>query len=306
MITRWINHTGLNPVERLMMVMFELGMATLEDLSIVMGYKQERVYRLYQQIQNLGKPEIDRLKSQFKEIEEARIPQEEKKERIKILKKKIQEEKRQWAKPHRRVSEQRGSKARMYSLGPKGVKYCRSLMNEQGYWDIKSGQIDHYYGLNKILIRTIQTFGTERLGWYSSYEATDILISAWELLRKKEWEQNQQLARLEKRQMIRPDALLILDNVSYWVEFDNNTERSRQLIQKYQGYQRAIAHYEETQEVNHPVLWVTTNQYRRDEMERIWELVKKDYSRVPKMHFFVQGQETDWLKRRHPLRRMDS
>jgi hypothetical protein len=37
-------------------------------------------------------------------------------------------------------------------------------------------------------------------------------------------------------------------------------------------------------------------------MENIWEMVKEEYyagKDVPEMYFFVQGEETEWLMKKH-------
>lgn len=303
LIFRWAYHISLKPWERLMMVMFEMGMATLEDLSTVMGYTEDRIFRMFKQIRNtMTKEEVDKLKRELKGIEvDAHLTIEQKNVRIKELKQQIKEIRNQWAKSHRQTVEHRGSTQRLYSLGPKGVEYCMSIMHERGSWDIKESQKDHYNGINKILTRLIATFGRSHLKWYYSAEATDLLIRTWEIVKQDEWQQNPKLARKEKREMIRPDGLCVLANAYYWIEFDNDTERSKQLIEKYRGYRNTISQ-EVVETINYPVIWVTTSPYRRDEMENIWEIVKEEYyagKSVPKMYFFVQGDETEWLKKRH-------
>ena len=302
MIFRWVHHTNLKPWERLMMVMFEMGMATLEDLSIVMGYSEKRIFRMYQHIRDfLAKSEIEKLNQEAKEIEKENYSKEEKEQLLKEIQRKIQEEKNLYAKPHRQIVEHRGSASRLYSLGQKGIEYCMTLIHEKGSWDIKESQLNHYNGINKILIRLIKVFGKENLRWHYSYEATEVIFRVWEVIRQEEWAKNPSLARQEKRRMIRPDALCIIANSPYWIEFDNDTERMKQLIEKYLGYCKTIG-IEETININYPIIWITTHSYRRDEMKRIWETVKEEYypEQAPiEMEFFVQGEEADWFMKRH-------
>ncbi len=303
MIFRWVYHPALKPYERLMMVLFEMGMATLEDLSVVMGHTEDRLFRMYKQIRNiLSKEEVDKLKRELKEISAASTSNDQKTEQLKEVKKKIKEIRIQWAKAHRQTVEHRGSNSRLYSLGEKGVEYCMTIMHERGSWNIRESQKNHYNGVNKILTRLIKAFGSNHLKWYYSSEATDVLVRIWEVIKQDRWRRDPKLARKERREMIRPDGLCIIaNNHPYWFEFDNDTEKSKQLIEKFRSYRNTISP-KQAENINYPVIWVTTSQYRRDEMENIWVMVREEYyveKDVPEMYFFVQGDETEWLKERH-------
>ncbi|WP_028778725.1 replication-relaxation family protein [Shimazuella kribbensis] len=307
MIFQWISHPALRPYERLMMVLFEMGMVTLEDLSVVMGYTEKRVFKIYQQVQNtLAKDKVDKLKHELTAIEvDSSLNDEQKVSQSKEIKKKIKKEKSRWTKSSRQITENRGSTSRVYSLGPKGVEYCLGIMNERGSWDIKDGQMYHYIGVNGILTRLINHYGRDNFNWYFSREATDIIIRTWEIIRKNEWSKDPKLAVKEKREIIRPDGLLVMDNQMYWMEFDNDTERSKQIIQKYREYRNTIVpKYAEN--LNAPVLWVTKTERRRDSLANNWEMVKEEYysdAKVQQMYFFVEGEETEWLEKRHSTAR---
>jgi hypothetical protein len=303
MIFKWVYHTDLNARERLMMVMFEMGMATLKDLSIVMGYSEDYIFHLYKQIRyRPTKEAVEQLNYELREIKASTsFTDIQKKEKAKEIKQTIKNLRDEWAVSYRQAVESRGSNNRLYTLGPKGIEYCMTFMHERGSWKIKESQKNHYDGVNKILTRLIQSFGRNRLKWYYSSEATDVLLRIWEMIKQDEWERNPKLARKEKREMIRPDGLCLIDNTPYWIEFDNDTEKSKQLVEKMRSYRNAIA-VEEAESINYPVIWVTTNPHRRDELNNIWEIVKEEYysgERVPEMYFFVKEEETEWFEKRH-------
>jgi hypothetical protein len=304
MIFRWVHHTSLNPRERLMMVLFEMGMATLKDLSVVLGYTEDRIYQLFKQIRYLKtQDEVAELKVELEKVKsDVNLDKKQKAKRIKEINRKIKKIRDEWVRTYRKIPEKRGSENRLLALGGKGVEYCTSLMHERGAWEIKESQKDHYDGTNKILVRLIKEFGQERLKWYYSYEARDVLVRTWESIMSEEWKQNPKLARKMKKEMIKPDALCLIDNVAYWIEFDNDTEKTKQLVEKYRSYQKTICP-EEAQNIKYPVIWVTTSTHRRDELQNIWEVAKDEYllkdESFPEMFFFVAGEETGWFKERH-------
>lgn len=303
MIFKWVSHPDLSARERLMMIMFEMGMATLEDLSIVTGHSESYVFHLYKQIRY--RPTKEAVEQLNRELQKVRCSKSmddvQKKARTKEIKQQIENLRAEWALSYRQAVGTRGSSRRLYALGPKGIEYCMTLMHNNGSWQIKESQKKHYDGVNKILTRLISTFGRDRLSWYYSAEATDILLQVWEVIRQKSWEQNPKLALKEKRKMIRPDALCGIDDDHYWIEFDNDTEKNKQLINKMRGYKETIG-VKQARNINFPVVWVTTNQRRKDKLEGIWEHVKINYypgEKMPEMRFFVQGGERDWFEKKH-------
>ena len=84
------------------------------------------------------------------------------------------------------------------------------------------------------------------------------------------------------------------DDKRFWIEFDNDTEGPRQIERKFHDYVRTLMPVVETS----PVLWVTTNEQRRNYLERNWEAFSRQFYRnkpIPKMEFFVEGEETSYL-----------
>ena len=89
---------------------------------------------------------------------------------------------------------------------------------------------------------------------------------------------------------IRPDAFIRLENQNFWIEFDNSTETSIQLLKKYRLYITNIARLEDFKNV----IWVTKDVKRRDFLSKVW----KDYGNdVIKMNFFSASEEIAYLKR---------
>lgn len=165
-------------------------------------------------------------------------------------------------------------------------------------------QIGHYRGLTGILARLIEKMGyeqsLERIKWHNTHEATNILKYPWFLARWEEWKENDRLRREEEQRMIRPDARLIIDDQAYWVEYDNGTEREDQIKEKYRMYVRSLGNLPPYANLHNPVVWVTVDGKRVNALKQWWQVVREEpefqhYDWKPKMGFFVAGEETEIL-----------
>lgn len=170
----------------------------------------------------------------------------------------------------------------VYALGRMGIRYVQDMMEEQPHArTAPEAQVKHFLGINDILIRVMEKVPREDLVWLSSAEATDLILRTWEWRREE----------LDKRYFIRPDARLGIRDRRYWIEYDNDTEGARKLERKFHGY----VHLNDST----PVVWVAPNEKRRDYLQTLWKnMVKAFYSNhqsVPKMYFFVAGNETSFL-----------
>ncbi|SDY87271.1 replication-relaxation family protein [Thermoactinomyces sp. DSM 45892] len=301
MLFRWIGHAFLRPHERLMLVLFEMKVSSLEDLATVSGYTTNRILHLYKQIRNIPtKARVDELKKEFNVIAKSDLPDKQKKKKMTEIKVQIRELRNQWAKPHRQIYEKQGSNKRLYSLGPKGIEYCLHIMQvNKGTWDITGEQNAHHNGVNGILTRLIHLLGHREFKWFYSSESSDLIVRTWEMIKKDEWSSDPKLARKEKKEMIRPDALLVMpNNFRLWFEFDNNTEWTKQITEKFRAYRNTISP-NSAESINYPVIWITPTEYRAEELRNIWESVKDEFysnQKVPDMHFFVEGEEVEWIR----------
>ncbi|GAB6936006.1 hypothetical protein JCM14720_19270 [Calditerricola yamamurae] len=175
-----------------------------------------------------------------------------------------------------------------YSLGRLGLEYAQEMaLQLHRVREAPQAQVAHYIGINDILVRLLeQGVSRDRIVWLSSTEATDVLLRQWDRKQKQ---------KLDRRDLIRPDARLILDNKHrYWIEYDNNTEGPRQLERKFHAYVKTLMPIKDTS----PVVWVAFTENRRDYLKANWEafvnLFYKDEF-VPQMYFFIPGEDTQFF-----------
>lgn len=190
------------------------------------------------------------------------------------------EEKNEWLRSYRIPNRREMA----YALGKKGIRYVQDMMDErQHVREAPEAQITHFMGINDILIRIIESgVSKDDILWLSSAEATDLILRKWERRGKE----------MDKRHLIRPDARLGIRDRRYWIEYDNDTEGARKLERKFHGYVQLSD--------PDPVIWVAPNKKRRDYLQNLWRnTVRAFYSDsdypIPKMHFFVAGEETPFL-----------
>ncbi|WP_301237757.1 replication-relaxation family protein [Polycladomyces subterraneus] len=118
---------------------------------------------------------------------------------------------------------------RAYSLNKAGIRYVKEMMQSDNLYvkEAPEAHIRHYLGINEILVRLIEN-GVEREGliWLFTAEATAYLSRLLEALGEK----------FDRRNRIRPDAWVVLNHVSFWLEFNNDTEPTRVLERKFRQY----------------------------------------------------------------------
>ncbi|WP_018130207.1 replication-relaxation family protein [Effusibacillus pohliae] len=175
-----------------------------------------------------------------------------------------------------------------YSLGRLGMEYAQEMaLQIHRVKEAPQAQVAHYLGINDILVRLlVHGYARERIAWLTSTEATDVLLRYWE----REVDR-----KIDRRDLIRPDARLILDDTRrFWIEYDNNTENPRQLERKFHNYVNTLMPIGETS----PVVWVALTQNRRDYLKANWnafvELFYRD-KQTPQMYFFTPGEETKFF-----------
>ncbi len=171
----------------------------------------------------------------------------------------------------------------VYRLSQKGVLYSQSMTRNSSIKVAPESQIGHFLGLNDILERMVETFG-RNFDWFNTREAADYLFT----LRLVKGGINE--ADLQKT-YIRPDAFVKFENQHYWIEFDNSTETSTQLLKKFRMY---ITNLNFRLEGYQNVIWITKDAKRRDFIKKIWTDYEND---TVEMHFFSAGEEILMLKR---------
>ncbi len=271
MIFHWVNHQQLKNYEKLICILYDCGMATVEQLMIVTGWGESLVRKNLMIISNM----------------------EDGKNKDKWLLKTASK---------RTII---GQPSQAYYLGPRGMKYALLINGNQTSSRVSSpAQLHHYLRTLNIVIRLIEA-GVSRdlITWNSPHECIAMVYSLWERrVRNLDFETLKKLSR--------PDARLAIGDQAYWIEFDNDTEGSRMLEKKFQRYVNTIAPYKFEHRIIHetplkkPVLWVTISEKRRKFLENIWGAVCKsiyrdyDEDQLPTMYFFVEAEETSYFENR--------
>lgn len=266
MVFKWINHSSFLKQEQLMAVLYEVGIASHHQLCILTGWSEGMVNKSIKQIRERGKS-----------TEESEL----------------------WIRAFPIPTGKPGVPKKAYGLGRAGVKHVQGMMEMEGkVKESPSSQIHHSLGINAILVRFIERGGDlDNVDWLSTSEAAIRLVDIWKQYGPKD--------EKIKYKLIRPDALLsVAPEKQFWIEFDNDTEGKIKLEEKFRRYINSLTPLLDdkikNQWINCPVIWVTPHEKRRALLERNWKrLVERVYSNwkdLPKMHFFVEGQETDFFK----------
>ncbi|GGE29068.1 hypothetical protein GCM10011571_34000 [Marinithermofilum abyssi] len=288
MIFHYTDHPHLSAEERLLMVLDELGMADRNHIAAVLQWTDNSVRTIIHRLRSKGisAEDRDRLEQLKKEIQnkwgERREAPAEVRREYQTLSQSIQEARDAWIRIIRPTKA--AKRNNLYTLGVKGIQYCRQIILEQ-QGTIKEKQDSHwghYVGLNDILLRLIQSFGYEKLQWYGSYEATSYLFRSLDQLGEK----------YDRKKVIRPDALGVIDGQMVWFEYDNDTEWTQQIEKKMREYVETLTRIQDP----NPVVWVAPSHERATKLQEIWEYIREEFDVIPKMYFFEAGKEIDWLQ----------
>ncbi|GEO26867.1 hypothetical protein AAC03nite_26520 [Alicyclobacillus acidoterrestris] len=171
----------------------------------------------------------------------------------------------------------------LYMLAENGVRFAHQLVGFDGKVVTMEAQISHQLGVNDILLRYIREHGREGVRWFSTRESSDELYN----LRKKQGNNDADI----RRTYIRPDAAIwVHGKGTFWLEYDNATESSRQIRKKFSLYITNLFEAKD-QRVN-KVVWVAPTIERARWLQTRWEEMNES---AIDMQFFVAGQETSYL-----------
>lgn len=123
--------------DRLILVLYDLGIATLEQIQEVSGWTKNQVKGAIQRVRKWEGEPSEWIRS--------------------------------W-KPH-------GDRPKVYSLGEKGIEHARALRGEYADARKRplQGHTYHFVGLNGILVRMIKEFGRENIRWLSGKESASLI-----------------------------------------------------------------------------------------------------------------------------------
>jgi len=129
----------LSVADRLILVLYDLGIATREQIAEISGWSETRIKGAIQRVRNFGEDG----------------------------------EKDDWI----RSWQPKKNQPRVYALGERGIEHARALRGE--YADARKrplqGHVYHFVGLNQILCRLVKAFGRENVRWLSGKEAASLL-----------------------------------------------------------------------------------------------------------------------------------
>lgn len=308
-----IHHPELKADQRLLMAIDELGIVRRDQLAECLGWTENSVQTYIHRIRRKAVDEEtarrfrDLKKKLNQEVNQAtRMEYED-------LSQEIKAKKNQWIQI---IHPPRDLKTTCYKLGEQGIQAIRSFRS------LRLGKIEersdahwaHYLGTNDILVRLIRTIKgqhttmapiLDRIKWYNTLAATDFLFRSMELMYLEEWKKDPKKAKDERREIIHPDAMLIIDeHLIYWIEFDRDTESPRIIERKLIEYVKTLNRVDN----RNPVFWVTTSKRRRDELRDIWEYIQGTFEVVekltgeenqvtflPDMYFFEAGEEVEFF-----------
>ncbi|RAL21923.1 replication-relaxation family protein [Thermoflavimicrobium daqui] len=189
------------------------------------------------------------------------------------------------------------SKPRMYSLGKDGKKVVEEFIGKEiTLYENKNTQLAHYWGINEVFIRLFKEIGheeaLERLLWYNTKDATRMMYQLWEekvgIQLKNE---DKKKYHDEKKRLPKPDALLIIDEKHYWIEYDNGTEWKDLLVDRYKKYIKYMGQIK-NEEI---ILWFTDQETRRGYMEEKWKEFIKGGENKPNMKFLTLDEVRNLL-----------
>ncbi len=281
MIQAWINHPSFTRDQQLIVILYELGMATIEQLADITGYSSSQIRWSIQRIRQYEKDPY--LKRPSKDA-----PMEEKVE-YRRRQQELHEAREQWL---RIIYPQRHGK-RVYTLGKKGIRYAADMKQEEQprKSEASTGQIDHYMGINNILARVTREKNNDTIiQWSNTIEALDNLERYLFMNNQRE---------VDRKMLIKPDGQLAIDTCAFWVEYDNDTERPKPVERKMLAYQATLELLSDKHRF--PVVWVSPHQKRTDQLQAIWKALQRQIKLnrtnkfIPEMHFFTAGEELKYL-----------
>lgn len=190
---------------------------------------------------------------------------------------------------------------RMYSLGIDGLRVMEELLEiDISQYQVKGRQSEHYWGITETFIRLYQALGydevMERIEWHNTKEASRMFVDNWHQLRGRKIEDKFKYME-EKKELPRPDFRMLIDTVPIWGEYDTGSSGLNQkVIPKMKLYTKWMLLLQDQT----PILWVTDQENRRDNLKEAWESVKADpvYDELkdtegfffPKMNFITLDQ----------------
>lgn len=195
--------------------------------------------------------------------------------------------------------------AKMYQLGPAGWAWMMGWIDEdRKYYQRSDAQKRHYRGMTDILIRLLETMGREKafdsMQYYNTYEATELFQYPWQVINWEAW-QDPKLKREQSKGLPRPDLFLEINDAGYWLEYDTGNEGPNKIKNKIRQYYRSYNQLSLKSKSRKPIIWITTTRSRSESMRSWLNLVRLELefrdmkNPPPEMYFFTEGEDTDFF-----------
>ncbi|MBD1373845.1 replication-relaxation family protein [Hazenella sp. IB182357] len=267
MIFTWLDEKetpALSQTDRLIGVMFDLGITTKTQLSVIMGWNATRVRSTINNIRQKAKPK----------------------------------DRDEWIQAVGATG--RGGEA-TYSLGALGLTHAYALLGEdKGSRVPVSGQIAHSLGINEILCRLIQQKGDRKgVQWFGTKQASQYV---YHHMTKRKFDEKRLhtgysvKVQPPKKGRISPDALCGVNGVgSFFIEFDTGTKHGTKLEDQFHRYFQLPS---ETNMKMPTTIWVTVDEKRAKRLQEVYWNARSDYPKDYKFHemqIFVAGAETSYM-----------
>lgn len=297
-IAKWIHEVqGLKNRERLLSVLYTLGVATREQLSVVTGWSENKVKNLLKELRD-QMPIPEYHKKQKLLLEQAKKddsydPVELQRLEMKVTKDiiKIEKGRNDWVTILQPEGQRGGS---FYTLGRSGIILAKEIRREYVKDSSKlkpKQQTNHFYGANEILCR-LRRLGINEDDWLSGGEVQQDLHYYW----------NQDHAGTGIP--YRPDCLLQLDNERYYGEYDTGSESNGRLRNRFNNCLILYNNIDDPKQDRLPneIIWVCPSLSRKQRIEQIAKEVLEDYKkkhgrniRIPVTYCFIEGDDTKFL-----------
>jgi hypothetical protein len=300
-IAKWVDELPhLRNDERLISVLFTLGIATKEQLEIIMGWSGLKIRDCIAKIRNtVPIPEYHRKQKQL--LEQAKKDPslltnvEYQKLEMKVIKDiaKLEKARDGWIKAIRPFGIKGVS---YYTLGESGIDTARTIRREaytkKKFKDNPKSQIDHFYGVNEVLCR-LRRKGIMETDWLSGQEVTSGDLYYY-------WNRENAGSPMPYK----PDALLQMDEDKFYIEFDTGSESNGRLRGRLYNCLKLYNQITDPHKDRLPneIIWNVGTEKRKQRIEQIAKEVLQDFMsehgrniRVPTSYCFVGEDDTRFL-----------
>lgn len=301
-INRWLDEKEFpmyTNSERLISVIYSLGIVTKEQLRIITGWTEYQVNETIRAIRNkIPTPETLKVeKEKLKKLDDE-LKRQELQAKIKDRERKLNKQRDKWL----TVYQASKKEIAYYTLGELGVKLACDMRQEPfKAWKVSPKvQAKHYVGIGDILCR-IRKQGIIEDEWLNGKETERELYYFWNRYknkgRKRKRGRNQ-----DDSLPCRPDGLLDVNDQRFFIEFDTGTESKAKLRERFYNYLRLWNTVDESLPAE-KVVWVVTSEKRKEHLReaayQAQEHFVVDHNKseiyVPESFVFVEGEETDFL-----------